>query len=93
MSVTTLDYKKPIASTRIAPRTALSPVTLLLQDNTSGLGTEDGTDTTSKTVVPLLPTDATEKIISMGDTLTRWTNGSVIEDMHRVTILETMKGD
>ncbi|KAL9483787.1 hypothetical protein ACSS6W_002576 [Trichoderma asperelloides] len=69
------DQLQPQRNTCIAPHTDLSPVTPLLQDNTGGLEIEDRTDTIGSTFVPLPPTDTTEMISMVVDTLTRWTNG------------------
>ncbi|KAM0480931.1 hypothetical protein ACHAPX_003820 [Trichoderma viride] len=80
-------------NTRIAPHTDFGPITLLFQDSTGGLEIEDRTDATGSTFVPLPPTDTTEMIINVGDTLTRWTNGRIIGGMHQVTVPETMKGE
>lgn len=80
-------------NTRIAPHTDFGPVTLLFQDSTGGLEIEDRADATGNTFVPLPPTDTTEMIINVGDTLTRWTNGRIIGGMHQVTVPQTMKGE
>lgn len=58
-------------NTRIATRTVFGPITLLFQDSTGGLGIENSTDATGSTFVPLSPTDTTEMIINVGDTLKR----------------------
>lgn len=83
-----LDQLQSGCNTCIAPHTDFGPVTLLLQDNTSGLEIEDSTDTTGST-----PTDTTEMISKVVDTLTRWNNGKTIGCMHQITVPEAMKGE
>jgi isopenicillin N synthase-like dioxygenase len=80
-------------TTRIAPHTDFGPITLLFQDSTGGLEIEDRSITTGNPFVPLPPTDATEMIINVGDTLTRWTNGRITGGIHQVSVPETMKGE
>ncbi|TEY29268.1 hypothetical protein BOTCAL_0964g00030 [Botryotinia calthae] len=80
-------------TSRIAPHTDFGPITLLFQDSTGGLEIEDRTDPSPHSFVPLLPTDTTEMIVNVGDTLTRWTNGNIAGGIHQVTIPEAMKGE
>lgn len=75
---------------RIAPHTDFGPITLLFQDGTGGLEVEDRT---TDSFVPLPPTDTTEMIVNVGDTLTCWSNGKITGGVHRVTSPEAMKGE
>lgn len=77
-------------TSRIAPHTDFGPITLLFQDSTGGLEIEDRT---TKTFVLIPPTETTEMIINVGDTLTRWTNGKIFGGVHQVTTPEAMKGE
>ena len=79
-------------TTRIAQHSDFGPVTLLFQDSIGGLEIEDRTGLELNSFVPLPPTDPTEMIVNVGDTLTRWTNGKVKGGVHRVTAPEAMKG-
>ena len=79
-------------TTRIAQHSDFGPVTLLFQDSTGGLEIEDRTNLELNSFVPLPPTDPTEMIVNVGDTLTRWTNGKIRGGVHRVTAPEAMKG-
>lgn len=74
---------------RIAPHTDFGPITLLFQDGTGGLEIEDRS---KNAYVPLPPTDTSEMIVNVGDTLTRWTNGHITGGVHQVTAPEAMKG-
>ncbi|KXG53841.1 Oxoglutarate/iron-dependent dioxygenase [Penicillium griseofulvum] len=85
-----VDDLKTGGTSRIAPHTDFGPVTLLFQDSTGGLEIEDRT---SNTFVPLPPTDTTEMIVNVGDTLTRWTNGKITGGIHQVTTPQSMKGE
>jgi isopenicillin N synthase-like dioxygenase len=78
------------STSRIAPHTDFSPITLLFQDSTGGLEVEDRS---TNTFVPIPPTDVTEMIVNVGDTLTRWTNGKILGGIHQVTTPEAMKGE
>ncbi|ETS81754.1 hypothetical protein PFICI_06756 [Pestalotiopsis fici W106-1] len=80
-------------NTRIAPHTDFGPVTLLFQDSTGGLEIEDRSNTTGNPFVPLPPTDTTEMIINVGDTLTRWTNGRITGGVHQVSVPEAFKDE
>lgn len=79
-------------SIRIAPHTDFGPITLLFQDSTGGLEIEDRTNPEPKTFDPLPPSDTTEMIVNVGDTLTRWTNGKIPGGVHQVTTPDTLKG-
>ena len=79
-------------TSRIAPHTDFGPITLLFQDSTGGLEIEDRTNPEPNSFVPLPPTDQTEMIVNVGDTLTRWTNGRITGGVHQVTTPEAMKG-
>jgi isopenicillin N synthase-like dioxygenase len=76
---------------RIAPHSDYGIVTLLFQDSTGGLEIEDKSNPGAFLAVP--PTDKTEMIVNVGDTLQRWTNGKLFGCVHRVTIPESMKND
>ncbi|KAL6895413.1 hypothetical protein HDV57DRAFT_520774 [Trichoderma longibrachiatum] len=76
-------------TTRIAPHTDFGPITLLFQDSTGGLEIEDRS---ADKFVPLPPTDTTEMILNVGDTLTRWTNGRITGGVHQVAVPEAMRG-
>jgi isopenicillin N synthase-like dioxygenase len=78
------------STSRIAPHTDFGPITLLFQDSTGGLEVEDRS---TNTFVPIPPTDVTEMIVNVGDTLTRWTNGKILGGIHQVTTPEAMKGE
>ena len=80
-------------SSRIAPHTDFGPITLLFQDSTGGLEIEDRTNPKPNSFNPLPPTDTTEMIVNVGDTLTRWTNGKITGGIHQVTAPEAMKGE
>lgn len=80
-------------TSRIAPHTDFGPITLLFQDSTGGLEIEDRTNPEPNSFVPLPPTDTTEMIVNVGDTLTRWTNGKITGGIHQVTTPEAMKGE
>ncbi|PWY80873.1 Clavaminate synthase-like protein, partial [Aspergillus sclerotioniger CBS 115572] len=80
-------------TSRIAPHTDFGPITLLFQDSTGGLEIEDRTNPVPNSFVPLPPTDISEMIVNVGDTLTRWTNGKITGGVHRVTTPETMKNE
>lgn len=82
-------------TSRIAPHTDFGPITLLFQDSTGGLEIEDRTQKVrgaTDTFVPLPPTDVTEMIVNVGDTLTRWTNGKITGGIHQVTTPDALKG-
>ncbi|EHK21337.1 uncharacterized protein TRIVIDRAFT_93146 [Trichoderma virens Gv29-8] len=89
----TVDELQSGRTTRIAPHTDFGPITLLFQDSTGGLEIEDRTITKGNPFVPLPPTDTTEMILNVGDTLTRWTNGRITGGMHQVAVPEAMKGE
>lgn len=78
---------------RIAPHTDFGPITLLFQDSTGGLEIEDRINPETHSFVSPPPTDTTEMIVSVGDTLTRWTNGKITGGIHQVTAPEAMKGE
>ncbi|PYI10695.1 Clavaminate synthase-like protein [Aspergillus sclerotiicarbonarius CBS 121057] len=80
-------------TSRIAPHTDFGPITLLFQDSTGGLEIEDRTNPVPNSFVPLPPTDTSEMIVNVGDTLTRWTNGKITGGVHRVIAPETMKNE
>lgn len=80
-------------TTRIAPHTDFGPITLLFQDSTGGLEIEDRTTPGQDSFVPLPPSDVTDMIVNVGDTLTRWTNGRISGGIHQVTAPEAMKGE
>ncbi|KAF2724513.1 Clavaminate synthase-like protein [Polychaeton citri CBS 116435] len=94
-----LTYHSPIPAedmtfgraSRIAPHTDFGPITLPFQDGTGGLEIEDRTNPEPYHYVPLPPTDTTEMILNVGDTLTRWTNGRISGGIHRVTPPEALK--
>ncbi|KAJ5964529.1 Oxoglutarate/iron-dependent dioxygenase [Penicillium vulpinum] len=88
-----VDEMKTGGTSRIAPHTDFSPITLLFQDSTGGLEIEDRNSPKDNTFVPLPPTDTTEMIVNVGDTLTRWTNGKITGGIHQVTTPESMKGE
>lgn len=87
-----VDEMQSDRTTRIAPHTDFGPITLLFQDSTGGLEIEDRTGPGPHSFVALLPTDTTEMIVNVGDTLTRWTNGKIAGGIHQVTTPEAMKG-
>ncbi|KAI9371759.1 Clavaminate synthase-like protein [Aspergillus egyptiacus] len=86
-----LDEMHSGGTSRIAPHTDFGPITLLFQDSTGGLEIEDRSNPIPNSFVPLPPTDTTEMIVNVGDTLTRWTNGRITGGIHRVTTPDAMK--
>ncbi|KAL2864799.1 Clavaminate synthase-like protein [Aspergillus lucknowensis] len=86
-----IDEMQSGRTSRIAPHTDFGPITLLFQDSTGGLEIEDRANPIPNSFVPLPPTDTTEMIVNVGDTLTRWTNGKITGGVHRVTTPEAMK--
>lgn len=85
-----VDEMQSGGTSRIAPHTDFGPITLLFQDSTGGLEVEDRSN---NTFVPIPPTDVTEMIVNVGDTLTRWTNGKILGGIHQVTTPDAMKGE
>ncbi|KAF2464106.1 Clavaminate synthase-like protein [Lindgomyces ingoldianus] len=81
------------STSRIAPHTDFGPITLLFQDSTGGLEIEDRSNPIPNSFVPLPPTDTTEMIVNVGDTLTRWTNGNITGGTHQVMCPAAMKGE
>jgi isopenicillin N synthase-like dioxygenase len=85
------DELRSAGTSRIAPHTDFGPITLLFQDSTGGLEIEDRANPEPNSFVPIPPTDTTEMIVNVGDTLTRWTNGKITGGVHQVMIPEAMK--
>ncbi|OJJ42634.1 hypothetical protein ASPZODRAFT_137240 [Penicilliopsis zonata CBS 506.65] len=78
-------------TSRIAPHTDFGPITLLFQDSTGGLEIEDRTSPDPDSFIPVPPTQLSEMIVNVGDTLTRWTNGKITGGVHQVTTPDAMK--
>lgn len=76
-------------TSRIAPHSDFGIITLLFQDSVGGLEIEDRSNL--GTYVPVLPSDTTEMVVNVGDTLQHWTNAKLTGGVHRVTIPEAMK--
>lgn len=71
-------------TSRIAPHSDFGIVTLLFQDSCGGLEVEDRERPGH--YLPIPPTDTTEMIVNVGDTLERWTNAKLTGGVHRVSV-------
>ncbi|KAF2226213.1 oxidoreductase [Elsinoe ampelina] len=75
---------------RIWPHTDLGVITCLFQDDVGGLEIEDRASIGS--FLPVVRGSAEEMIVSVSETLERWTNGKLKAGVHQVTIPAYLKG-
>jgi isopenicillin N synthase-like dioxygenase len=77
-------------TSRIWPHTDLGVITLLLQDSVGGLEFQDRKHPSN--FLPVESNNPAEMIVSVSETLQRWTNDALPAAVHRVTLPAALKG-
>jgi isopenicillin N synthase-like dioxygenase len=78
-------------TTRISPHFDLGVITLLFADNIGGLEFQYRKDNRSDVFSPVEAGDQAEMIVSVAETMQRWTQDVLPASLHRVTIPADMK--